>query len=189
MRILAIGAHPDDIELGCQGTIQRLKDEGHEVKKFTAGLGRGDEFDNKFDSKPLLYWVQIIEQELVNFLPDIIFTHSKSDLNIDHCIVYDAVLTATRPMSGEVAREIYSFEILSSTEWNFPTTFSPNVFYELSEEYLYIKQKVLREQYSNEMRTFPHPRNPIGIEVLARYRGMSIGVKYAEAFELVRIIR
>ena len=52
----------------------------------------------------------------------------ENDLNIDHQITYKAVITATRPMEDECVKEIYSFEILSSTEWNYPLSFSPNNF-------------------------------------------------------------
>lgn len=188
MKILAIGAHPDDIELGCWGTLQRLKNEGHEIKEFVIGLGRGDELDNRFDVKPILDWVQIIEEHIEKFKPEIIFTHSKSDLNRDHQIIHEAVLIATRPMIDETVREIYAFEVLSSTEWNFSSSFSPNVFYDIT-KYLADKKRVLAEFFNNEMREYPHPRSYRGVEVLAQMRGMQVGCEYAEAFELVRIVR
>ncbi len=188
MKILAIGAHPDDIELGCYATLQRLKAEGHEIEEFVIGLGRGHELDNRFDAKPLLHWVQIIEEQLEIIKPDIVFTHCKSDVNLDHRIIYDAVVVATRPMFDETVREIYSFEVLSSTEWNFPTSFSPNVFYDIT-KYLDAKKAVLQEFFSSEMREYPHPRSLRGVEVLAQMRGMQVGCEYAEAFELVRIVR
>lgn len=188
MKVLAIGAHPDDIELGCHGTLQKLKDKGYSIEKFVVGLGRGDELDNKFDARPLLDWVQIIERELERFRPDIIFTHCGNDLNLDHRIIHDAVLIATRPMDDETVKDIYSFEILSSTEWNFPATFTPNVFYDIT-KYIELKKDVLNRDFADEMRTFPHPRSLRGVEVLAQTRGMQVGVEYAEAFELARMVR
>jgi LmbE family N-acetylglucosaminyl deacetylase len=183
-----IRIHPDDIELGCYGTLEKLKDDGYEIERFVIGLGRGDELDNKFDVKPLLHWVQIIEKELQRIKPDIIFTHCRGDLNLDHRIIHDAVLIATRPMYDEKVRDIYLFEILSSTEWTFPTSFSPNVFYDIT-GYVGLKKDILTKEFADEMREYPHPRSLRGVEVLAQTRGMQVGVEYAEAFELARMIR
>ena len=64
--------------------------------------------------------------------PGIIFTHYSDDLNIDHRITYKAVITAARPLPGETVKEIYAFEVLSSTEWNAPATFAPDVFFDIT---------------------------------------------------------
>ena len=186
MRILVIAAHPDDEVLGCGGTTARLKKEGHEVFAFILGKGRGDFDDNAFDGQPLLNWVRSVEREVVRCQPEIIFTHYEKDLNIDHRITYQAVITAARP--GCCVKEIYSFEITSSTEWAFPTSFSPDVFYELSPKLVEQKWKVLINKYTKEMRTWPHPRSFEGITALSQYRGMQCGCFHAEAFKTVRRI-
>jgi len=117
----------------------------------------------------------------------VIFTHYKKDLNIDHRITHQAVLTASRPLSGVPVREIYSFEILSSTEYNYPMSFSPNVFFDISDD---LDNKIdSMKIYTSEIKVFPHPRSPEGIKLNAEYRGMQVGVKYAEAFQLIRMIR
>ena len=188
MKILAIGAHPDDLELGCFGTLQKLKAEGHSVEEFVIGYGRGHELDNKFDTKPLMEWAQIIEGKLELVKPDMVFTHCANDVNIDHRVIHQATLVATRPMKEQSVKEIYGFEVLSSTEWNFPVSFSPNVFYDIT-KYLDAKKSALKKFYGSEMREYPHPRSYRGVEVLAQMRGMQVGCEYAEAFELVRIIR
>ena len=89
--------------------------------------------DNRFDTVPLIDIVKKIEEIKLDIKPDMIFTHFINDLNMDHRITYEAVLTATRPIESESVKEIYSFEVLSSTEWRFPLTFSPNTFYDISE--------------------------------------------------------
>ena len=185
---MTVSAHPDDWELGCGGTIERLKREGCEVSHAVLGLGRGAETDNKFDSLPLLHWVGQVELHIAIHKPNIIFTHYANDLNIDHRITYKAVITAARPLPDCCVKEIYSFEVLSSTEWAFPTSFSPDVFVALTEEDIFKKNKVLVEQYTMEMREWPHPRCPTGVRLLATNRGMQVGVKYAEAFKTVRRI-
>ena len=55
----------------------------------------------------------------MKFKPHTIFTHSNVDLNIDHEIISRAVVTATRPKPNFCVKNIFLFETLSSTEWNF----------------------------------------------------------------------
>ena len=147
-----------------------------------------DDFpDNKFDTVALLEIVKAIEKIKNKIIPDIIFTHYEKDLNIDHQITYKAVITATRPQPNETVREIYSFEVLSSTEWNYPLSFSPNVFFDITNT-LELKQKAMRE-YKSELREFPHPRSVEAVELNAKAWGMKIGLNYAEAFKVVRILK
>lgn len=142
--------------------------------------------DNRFDSVPMLEIVKKVDQIKNYIKPEIIFTHYKHDLNIDHQITFNAVLTATRPMKEECVKEIYSFEVLSSTEWNYPLTFSPNTFFEIKDT-LELKKEAMKV-YSNELRDFPHPRSLKGIELNAENWGMKVGLNYAEPFILVRKI-
>lgn len=169
--------------------IQRLR---QEVRAANRILGIRDVVlhdlpDNRFDSVPLLDVVKLVEAARRVVGPDIILTHFKGDLNIDHRITYEAVLTAARPCSGRPVREIYSFEVLSSTEWNCPVSFSPHVFFDVGGE---LKTKLrAMAAYRSETRPFPHPRSPEGIAALARYRGIQAGFAAAEAFECVRMVR
>ena len=143
--------------------------------------------DNKFDSVPLLEIVKDIEEIKNQIKPKIIFTHYEKDLNIDHQITYKAVLTATRPMAGESVKEIYSFEILSSTEWAFPTSFSPDVFYDISEN---INNKLIAlSSYEGEIRESSHPRSLAGGWNNAKLWGQKVGLGYVETFKCVRIIK
>ena len=143
--------------------------------------------DNSFDKVALLEIVKAIENIKNEIRPDIIFTHYENDLNIDHQITYKAVITATRSLPYESVREIYSFEILSSTEWKYPLSFSPDVFYDISDT-LNLKLKAM-SCYKSELKEFPHPRSLEGIELNAKYNGMKVGLKYAEAFKCVKIIK
>lgn len=142
--------------------------------------------DNRFDTVPLLEIIKEIEKVKNDFKPEIIFTHYRSDLNIDHQITYQAVLTATRPLPKEFVKMILAFEVASSTEWNYPLSFSPNVFYDITET-IDLKIKALAA-YHSEMREFPHPRSLSGIKLQAQNRGLQSGVTDAEAFMLVRNI-
>jgi len=143
--------------------------------------------DNRFDSVSLLDIVKVIEKVKNEIKPDIIFTHFQNDLNIDHQITYKAVITATRPFKNESVKEIYSFEILSSTEWNYPLSFNPDVYFDIIST-IDLKLKAMSE-YKSELREFPHPRSLEGIKLNAKYLGMRVGREYVEAFKCVRIIR
>lgn len=143
--------------------------------------------DNRFDTVPFLDIVKVIEKEVNNIKPHVVFTHYERDLNIDHRITYQAVLTAARPLPDATVKEIYSFEILSSTEYYYPSLFSPNVFVDISND-IDIKIQALKA-YKFEIREFLHPRSPHGITSHAQYRGMQVGLHYAEAFQLIRTIK
>lgn len=142
--------------------------------------------DNRFDTVSLLDIVKKIEKIKSDVKPDIIFTHYYNDLNIDHKITYQAVITATRPTKIETVKEIYSCEILSSTEWNYPLSFNPDTYFDISSTFNFKIDAI--KKYESELRDYPHPRSLKGIEILAKYRGMQVGVKYAEGFKTVRKI-
>jgi len=143
--------------------------------------------DNMFDSVALLEIVKKIEDIKNKTSPDIIFTHYENDLNIDHKTTYKAVITATRPMKNECVKEIYSFEVLSSTEWSYPLSFSPDLFFDISDT---INAKIeAMSCYKSELREFQHPRSLKAIELNAKYWGMRVGKEYIEAFKTVRVIK
>jgi len=143
--------------------------------------------DNRFDSVDLLDIIKAVVKVKDEINPEIIFTHYEKDLNIDHQITYKAVITATRPMQDESVKEIYSFEILSSTEWNYPLSFSPDTFFDISDT---IKLKLnAMKQYKSELCSYPHPRSLKGIKLNASYQGMRVGKRAVEAFKSVRIIK
>ena len=145
--------------------------------------------DNRFDSLDLLDIIKIVEKEKSDFKPDIIFTHHYGDLNIDHRITHDAVITASRPLSGENLHSILTFETPSSTEWqlNSDTSFKPNFYVEIRDKDLERKIRAM-QCYRFEKREYPHPRSPKALEILAGNRGISVGKKYVEAFSISRSI-
>ena len=85
--------------------------------------------DNEMDTVSSLKITKTIEDVIEKFNPEIVYTHSPHDVNIDHKIIYNSTITATRPISSKV-KEVISFEIPSSTEWNFHQIFSPNMLSE-----------------------------------------------------------
>lgn len=145
--------------------------------------------DNKMDTVSLLEVTKKLEAVIDEIKPERIYTHFAYDLNVDHRITYQAVMTACRPQPGEVVKEIYSFEVLSSTEWAGETnnSFSPNYFVDIS-DYINFKEKLLYK-YNDEMRDEPHARSIINILRNNYLRGNSVGVEVAEAFQLIRSVK
>ena len=144
--------------------------------------------DNRFDTVALLDIIKVIEKEKEIFKPEIIFTHHGGDLNIDHQRTFEAVITATRPTKDENVKAIITFETPSGTEWiasSDPRKFNPNLFIEIFKENLDAKIKAM-ESYEFEKRTYPHPRSPESLTILAKHRGVIVGKKYAETFCIIR---
>jgi LmbE family N-acetylglucosaminyl deacetylase len=145
--------------------------------------------DNRMDSVDRLDIIKEVEKCIKKFEPSIIYTHYVGDVNIDHRIVHESVITACRPLPRFCVKRILFFEIVSSTEWQPAVTapiFSPNWFVDVSQT-LDKKMKALG-CYKSELRNFPHPRSVEGLNALAKWRGVTIGVAAAEAFILGRNI-
>ena len=174
------------------GELSKLKNEMFAANKI---LGTKEVFtedlpDNKFDTVPLLDIIKIIEAYIRKINPEVVYTHHRGDLNIDHRITFDAVLTACRPVEGNPVKRILSFEVPSSTEWNIQnasTNFISNTYEDISET---INQKTeAMSAYQNEIRMSPHPRSIEKIRSLAETRGAASGMNFAEAFMLIRELR
>jgi LmbE family N-acetylglucosaminyl deacetylase len=90
----------------------------------------------------------------------------------------------------QVVREVYTFEIPSSTDWAFGQVageFRPNVFVDVSDT---LERKIAAmEAYESERRVFPHPRSPEALRAQAMHWGATAGCAAAEAFTLVRSLR
>lgn len=168
---------------------EELSDLRKNARKATKTVGVSDvEFldfpDNEMDTISNLEVTKKIESLIQKFNPEIVYTHSPCDVNVDHRILYDTTLTATRPTPNCKVKQVICFEIPSSTEWYFPSSFSPNIFVDISKE-LSSKIKALMA-YKNEIRQFPHPRSAKAIEIIAKRWGTVCGFNAAEAFYLVR---
>jgi len=146
--------------------------------------------DNRFDTVATLDIIKTIEKIKDEVNPDIMFTHHHGDLNVDHNITFKAALTACRPIKGESVKEIYSFEIPSSTEWNalsHLTSFTPDYFVDVK---MSIKAKIdALKEYKSELRDFPHPRSLEALELNAKQWAIKVGLEVAEAFKTIRLIK
>lgn len=134
--------------------------------------------------------VRFIEEQIIKFQPHRIFTHHPADLNDDHVQTSKACLAASRlfqrrsdvrPLEG-----MYFMEILSSTDWAFPSVgsiFAPDTFFDITQN-IDLKLKAL-SIYRNVMRPAPHPRSEHVLRGHAAYRGGQSSYHYAEAFQTV----
>lgn len=154
------------------------------------GFEWGDSYDfsdNVMDSYPLIEIVKAVEKAKYKYRPTLVYTHSGADLNVDHRVVANSVLTAFRPQPNELCKELRLFEVASATDYGnsaITGSFSPNLFIDISNEWP-SKVKAL-EAYMEEMREYPHSRSIQGIKNLANLRGNQVGYDFAEAFEVIR---
>lgn len=149
----------------------------------------GDFPDNQMDTVPLLSIARHVEQLVQQHTPSIVLTHHAGDVNIDHRRIHEAVVTACRPQPGHPVRTVLTFEVASSTEWQFAASapvFAPSWFVDISDS-LELQQHALAA-YADELRPWPHPRSLEALRDRARWRGASIGVAAAEAFMVGRHI-
>jgi len=209
MNILVIAPHPDDEVLGMGGTIKKLSknnkiilcvvSEGataqyndkkmiqtrkNACKKCSKVLGISNTiFLNFPDMKLSLSHLEInkkLEGVIKKFKPEIVYTSSRNDLNLDHQAVYDSTLVACRPKSG--VKKILCYELQGNTK----VPFNPNTYENIEKEF---NSKIKGfKMYTSEIETFPHARSLTAIENLAVYRGIESGLKKAEAFELIQKI-
>ena len=145
--------------------------------------------DNRLDGLELLDIVKEIDAFVHRHQPVTVLTHHASDVNIDHRVIHDAVISACRPQPDFPVKELLFFEVPSSTEWRPPSSiesFNPNWFIDISST-LHMKLQAL-EAYEAELRVFPHPRSLKAVQALAWWRGATVGVHAAEAFVLGRNI-
>ena len=116
-------------------------------------------------------------------------THNFSDLNIDHRKIAEATLTAFRPEPKEKLEQFLTFEVPSSTDYRVlrnKKNFIPNYFVNI-EKFIKTKIKAIK-CYKKEIKPYPHSRSINGVINLSKIRGNQSGLKYAEAFEIIRKI-
>jgi LmbE family N-acetylglucosaminyl deacetylase len=198
-RVLAIGAHPDDLELACGGTLAKLADSGFEIRALVMSAGQvggdssrrpdearaGGRFLGVAEVEVLDFpdtalagtsqeMVGAIEQRLNDFAPALILTHSEHDLHQDHHAVHLSVLRAARRRSS-----ILCFESPSTTR-----DFNPSVFVDIS-DHLDIKVEGIRRHRDQRGKPYMGADTVRGA---ATFRGSQSRTAYAEGFEPVRLL-
>ena len=145
--------------------------------------------DMKLDTVPHVELNRLIEDTVNAVQPEAVYTHFYGDVNLDHQMTYRSTLVAVRPVPGQCVKEVYCYQVPSSTEWSpqlVQTEFLSNVMVDIS----WFQEKKERAvlAYQTEIREYPHPRSPQYIKETDRSRGLQWGLEPCEAFMLVRKI-
>jgi LmbE family N-acetylglucosaminyl deacetylase len=130
-----------------------------------------------------------LRELLHNVKPDLLFIPFYGDVHLDHRLIFESVLVATRPNNTHLVEAIYAYETLSETNWNAaPLTpgFFPNTYFDIS-AFLEVKLQAMNI-YQTQLKPFPHERSLEAIRALARLRGATVGFEAAEAFVLIRAV-
>lgn len=141
--------------------------------------------DNRFDTVPLLSVAQAVEEVKIELRPERVYTHAAQDLNVDHRVCFEAVMTAFRPQPGEACREILTFEVMSATHWR-AETFCPTVYMDISA--VLERKMAALACYHSEMRAWPHARSVEAVRIQAQWRGSLVGLEAAECFVPARMM-
>ena len=197
--ILAIGAHPDDIEIGCGGVMlisKKRKYDSHilvltkgeyggrsalrvkEQEKAAKFLNTSLHWGGLVDTETVLdkHVIGIIEEHIEKIKPDIIFTPYFNDTHQDHRNISTATMTASRHI-----RNVLFYEVPTSTN------FMPNTYVNIG-SVLNDKIKVLRIHSSQINKTKVAGLNILeNAKSVAVFRGVQDRVKYAEAFLPLRL--
>lgn len=202
MSILAVGAHPDDIELGCGGVLMKARDTGAKVYGLTLTRGeKGTMASRKGKRTAELvraakfmeldgFWVMnledtglrdeiprvkdIIEEKIRETKATMVLTHSGLDIHSDHQAVFEATKEAARDAS------VLTYEDVST-----PKEFVPNYYVDIT-GYIEDKMRLITFHKTQEEKTYMEPEV---IKGRAAHRGLQCGTSYAEAFRVYKLLR
>jgi LmbE family N-acetylglucosaminyl deacetylase len=209
--ILAIGAHPDDLEFGCFGTLKKFKDQGKNItlvvmtasdvthsqtgkstrtkeqsikEAFTAAEVIGanllllpyQDGEVPFSKKT----VHDLEKIISEYSIDTIFTHWGGDTHQDHINTLDATLAASRMVNNVFCYEQVPLPRVCTT---YPVA---NFYVDITDTIDY-KIEASKKHNSQIQKYLDQDIDLIdNLKTLARFRGIQIGVKYAEAFNVLK---
>ncbi len=195
--IIAVGAHPDDIEISCSGTLCYLKSVGYSIVSvyLTKGEGGGDSEKRVIESKKSneiigtskvifadfkdmevpnsIEVISYLENICKKYNPDIVFTHSAQDTHQDHRSISASSLSAFRKVPL-----LLSYESPSTTP-----NFIPSVFFDIT-NFMDKKEKILEYHQTQKQKDYMDWKAMMD---LASFRGRQANVQQAEAFQSLRI--
>ena len=197
-RVLAFGAHPDDLEVGAGGLLARLSAEGAEVTMGVVSIPNNVEvrraeakagadvidadmfvlFDEKpcrVEDIPMHELVRRFDQLVGDIRPDLVITHSAFDLHWDHSLVNRATVSALRRTPCDL------LAFLSSPEMNAQSRAIGQCFADISST-METKIRAINAHNSQVPKLDLESSRD-----LARAMGRISGVEYAEAYEVLRV--
>lgn len=218
MNILVISPHPDDETLGAGGTLLNYKDKGHQlywlnitnmkeefgykkeaietrqkqIELVKIKIGFTDFYDLGLEPANLDQYrsnkiIEQISKIIGSVRPEIIIIPNGTDAHSDHKIVFEWCCACTKIFRYPFIKRVMSMEIISETNFSVgDSIFVPNYYVDIT-KYMNRKEQILGI-YESELGEHPFPRSLEGIEALAKVRGMEAGVKYSEAYHILKII-
>lgn len=175
-------------------SLERIASREKEIAEVASKLGikkvyQLDYSTMTLSSSSLITMVPEIAKIFNEVKPEIIYSLNRSDAHSDHRITFEAVMACTKSFRHPYIKKVLMYECISETEFApaLPENcFIPNYFIDIS-EYFEGKLNVM-QVYESEIDEHPAPRSFKNIEALATFRGAVAGVKYAEAFQLIKYI-
>lgn len=172
----------------------RVESRQEEIKKVEESLGIIKTFllnypTMELTSTSLIKMVPEISKIFTEVEPEIVYCLNRSDAHSDHRITFDAVMACTKSFRYPFVKRVLMYECISETEFapSLPEkAFIPNYYVDIT-KYLDKKLDVMKI-YESELGEHPFPRSLRNIEALAVFRGASVGVEYAEAFQMIKYI-
>ncbi|MFD0749653.1 PIG-L deacetylase family protein [Mucilaginibacter calamicampi] len=175
-------------------SLERVASRQIEIKEVVSKLGvkkaiKLDYPTMTLSSSSLLKLVPDISDVFKEIKPEIVYCLNRSDAHSDHRIIFDAVMSCTKSFRYPYVKQVLMYECISETEFApaLPEkAFIPNFFVDIT-PYLEKKLEIMKV-YESEIGEHPFPRSLDNIKALAHFRGASVGVGYAEAFQLIKYI-
>jgi len=217
-RILVISPHPDDETLGVGGAISKLTTEGNDLFILTVSghlppLYSREDYDITIKEAYEAYKILGVEQSqfleipatmigdepvhslnkkistvINDYKPQVVFCPFP-DRHIDHRLVFESTMVATRPIQAGVGIELVAaYETLSETHWNAPhiePNFIPNMVVDIGG---FINQKITALKcYKSQIEIDKGPRSVKAVKALAQFRGTQAGFDFGEALHIIRM--
>ncbi len=216
-KIIVISPHPDDETLGAGGFISKLVKEKNKIKILTVSghlppLYKKEDYELTISEAVKAYEVlgikdyafmnipaTFVRDEPISklngeissffeeFQPQIVLCPFP-DRHIDHRVIFDSVMVASRPVGvGKKIELLAAYETLSETHWNAPyvePNFNHNLIVDISEQIEH-KLNALR-LYESQINEKEGPRSIDAVRALAKFRGSQAGFAYGEAFYIIR---
>jgi LmbE family N-acetylglucosaminyl deacetylase len=218
-RVLVVAPHPDDETLGAGGTIAKLVQQGHEVSVLVVSghlppIYSREDYDvtiteaarafsvlgitkSRFLEIPATMVgaqpIGVLNGQVAGMVREIepqIVLCPFPDRHIDHRVVFESVMVATRPVAaGRSIELLAAYETLSETHWNAPhmePNFVPNWVVDISAQ---IDRKLdALACYESQIPPFPGARSVEAVKALAIFRGTQAGFSFGEGFQIIRMV-
>jgi LmbE family N-acetylglucosaminyl deacetylase len=218
-RILVVAPHPDDETLGAGGAIAKFSEQGHQVSVLVVSghlppiYSRENYEITVSEAKSAFKILGVAESRFLEIPATMVSEQPVGVLNgkiagvirevephivlcpfpdrhIDHRVVFESVMVATRPVAaGRCIELLAAYETLSETHWNaahIEPNFVPNWIMDIT---MQINRKIDAVGcYKSQIPAFPDARSIEAVNALAKFRGTQAGFAYGESFQIIRMI-